>query len=182
MIKTRIARRSKMWRVVRGAVLSALVGALFATSGCGRSDAPPLSAPGASAGVEVSATSPTGPTETPGTDDFDEDEGSTAPADKAASVAAAFAKAWARPNVGAERWWKKIAPLCEKRFAEKMRSVDPANLPATKVTGQVKKVGSDDDGTTRFTVATDGGTLHITLAAIGGKWVVAGNNFTRSGR
>lgn len=98
---------------------------------------------------------------------------------QAAPVAAAFAAAWARPELPAETWWQRVASHCDEGFARALRTVDPARVPATRVTGRPVATQAPKDGAAVYEVATDAGTLTVTLAGVGGRWVVTGNDFTR---
>lgn len=94
----------------------------------------------------------------------------------AASVAAGFATAWARPGASAEAWWAGVAPHSESGFAETLRSVDPANVPARRVTGVPRALRGRTDLAV-FTVPTDRGVLEVTLALLDGSWKVVGNGW-----
>ncbi|MGC9670958.1 hypothetical protein ACNTMW_30975 [Planosporangium sp. 12N6] len=120
--------------------------------------------------------------ETPGHDD-DKPAPPPPPLAQAAATAGVFAAAWVRGGLPADQWWAGVAPLCEAGFAARLRTVDPANLPAMAVTGQPVPVGAPPAaGPAVYTVATDGGILTVTVAALGGKWLVTGNDFTRAAR
>ncbi|MCX5068201.1 hypothetical protein OOJ91_20380 [Micromonospora lupini] len=158
---------------------------LLATlSGCFRSgpagsEVPQNSDPSpAVVGTVASATPP----EALGRDDEDDDEGPAAPVAEAAPAAAAFATAWARPGLDAARWLEGVAPLCVPRFAERMRTVDPANLPASRITGRPRATYPVRDGGGQFAISTDRGTLLVSVADIKGRWLVTGNDFKRAGQ
>lgn len=164
-----------------GVVLAAVL-----TVGCGRIDEPGVPAPERSgpvyptvgAGDVVSA--PVG--ERPGGDDHDDGRPPAAPppAAQAAPVAAAFAAAWARPDLPAQTWWRGVSSSCDAGFARALRSVDPARVPATRVTGRPVATQAPTGGRAVFEVATDAGTLIVTLAGVGGRWVVTDNDFRRA--
>jgi len=117
-----------------------------------------------------------------GHDDHGHDPAPAAPSSQAAARAEAFARTWVRRDLDAERWWAAIAPLCEEGFGERLRTVDPANVPATRVTGRAKQLrAGDEDSPAVYDVPTDAGTLRVTLASIDGRWLVAGNDFRRAG-
>ncbi|MFV2021724.1 hypothetical protein [Micromonospora sp. LOL_023] len=105
-----------------------------------------------------------------------------APPVQAAPVAAAFATAWARPDLTAQAWWQGVAALCDDGFAAALRTVDPAQVPATRVTGQPVVVEAPEAGAAVYDVPTDAGTLTVTLSDVGGRWVVTGNDFSRAVR
>ncbi|SCL43837.1 hypothetical protein GA0070606_0028 [Micromonospora citrea] len=167
------------------AVLAAAAAAV-ALAGCGGpveqgTAAPVLSGPvyPTAGAVEVSPTS-TG--EAPGRDDHGDERAPVAPppAAQAPRVAAAFAAAWARPDLPTEVWWQRVAPHCEEGFARALRTVDPAQVPARRVTGRPAATRAPKGGAAVYEVPTDAGTLTVTLAAVNGRWVVTGNDFVRA--
>jgi hypothetical protein len=96
-------------------------------------------------------------------------------------TATRFAAAWAQPVLPAARWWAGVAPWCQPSYAELLRTVDPANIPATRITGPPRPV-SQQSGLATYTVATDAGVLTITVAALGGRWLVTNHDFARAGQ
>jgi hypothetical protein len=176
----RIDCTNRPTRALRGLVLAGLL-----LSSC--APAAPASSPAPSSGGPIYPTptadggSPSAAAERPGTDDHDHDPPPVAPppAVQAAPVAAAFARAWARPDLSAAAWWRGVSPSCEGGFARALRSVDPARVPATRVTGRPVATRGPAGGAAVYDIATDAGTLTVTLAAVGGRWLVTGNDFTR---
>jgi hypothetical protein len=73
-----------------------------------------------------------------------------------------------------------VSPLCEPGFAAALRTTDPTRLPARAVTGAPVPVREPAAGPAMYTVATDAGTLSVTVAAVDGRWLAAGNDFTRT--
>src|SRR5688572_3038117 len=64
----------------------------------------------------------------------DADDGTPAPAlGEASTVAAGFAQAWSRTSADPNAWWAGVAPWCEEGLADKLRSADPRNIPATTI-------------------------------------------------
>ncbi|MEU5780304.1 hypothetical protein [Micromonospora lupini] len=171
--------------VVRVAVSAVAIPVLLATlSGCFRSgpaagEVPQNGGPSPTAGGTVASATPPEPL---GRDDEDDDEGPTAPVAKAAPAAAAFATAWARPGLDAARWLEGVTPLCVPRFAEQLRTVNPANLPASRITGRPRATYPVRDGGGQFAIPTDRGTLLVSVADIKGRWLVTGNDFKRAGQ
>jgi len=102
----------------------------------------------------------------------------TAAPDDAAAAAAAFARAWARPTLPASDWWASIAPLCEAGLAERLRTTDPTNVPATTITGAPALTGSATTDALTFAVPTDAGVLTVGLIRIPAGWRVASVDFT----
>ncbi|MEV4826487.1 hypothetical protein [Micromonospora sp. NPDC049274] len=70
--------------------------------------------------------------------------------------------------------------MCDDGFADALRTVDPARVPATRVTGRPVAAQGPTEGAAVYEVATDAGTLTVTLAAVGGRWRVTGNDFVRA--
>jgi hypothetical protein len=155
--------------------------ALVCAAGC--TPGQPVSSPrtpAASAPLPPVASQPPAPTESTGhDDDSDTNVPPPPPAGQPGPVVAGFAAAWVRADLPADRWWSAVAPFCDTGFAQRLRTVDPSNLPATKVTGTPVQVSSPAGGPAVFTVATDGGVLVVTVAAANGRWLVTDNDFRR---
>ena len=100
------------------------------------------------------------------------------PAAAAVTVAARFGAAWVRRTLPTARWWAGIAPLCEPGFAARLHTVDPANIPASRITGPARSF-TRRSGLLAFTMPTDAGVLTVTVAALAGRWRVTGNDFRR---
>jgi hypothetical protein len=86
------------------------------------------------------------------------------PAPAALDVATKWVTAWAKHPAGitSQQWLEQLKPYTTDEFLPQMASVDPANVPATKVTGAAVSV----DSTTSSVVAdvpTDGGTIQVTV-------------------
>ncbi|MFI7074961.1 hypothetical protein [Micromonospora sediminicola] len=120
--------------------------------------------------------------EPPGRDDHDHDvvDAPPPPAAQAAPVAAGFAAAWARSDLPAARWWPAVADYCDEDFARSLRTVDPALVPASRVTGRPRATQTPRDARAVFEVPTDAGTLTVRLAGVGGRWRVTDNDFRRA--
>lgn len=101
------------------------------------------------------------------------------PLEPATTVADAFASAWAS-KTEPESWWHQVSQWCEPALAQSLLTADPANVPASRVTGRAIEVGGTADEGLRFAVATNAGTLFITLAAIDSRWRVSTVDFQRS--
>ena len=102
-----------------------------------------------------------------------------APAD-AIGIAAAFAQAWARPQLPASDWWAALAPLCETSLAARLRTANPANVPATAVTGAPRTAGPVTADAATFAVVTDAGILSVGVTHTPAGWRVSAMDFTRS--
>jgi hypothetical protein len=86
------------------------------------------------------------------------------PAPQALDVAQKWVAAWAKHPAGitSQQWLGQLKPYTTDEFLPQMATVDPANVPATKVTGAPVSV----DSTTSSVVAdvpTDGGTIQVTV-------------------
>jgi hypothetical protein len=107
--------------------------------------------------------------------------GSTATAE-AVRVAAAFTAAWARPDLPAGAWWRGVAAYTEPGYAELLRSVEPANVPADRVTGVAHEVRSGA-GLVVVDVPTDAGTCRVTVSDTSGtgEWKVSTHSWRPGG-
>jgi hypothetical protein len=127
--------------------------------------------PGGSAGAGTSAaptslpTRLSGPQQTPT---------SAAPAPEALEVATRWAKAWVSHPEGitSEQWLAGLAPYTTEEYLAVMATVDPANVPATEVTGPAGATNSFTSSV-KATVPTNGGTLVITVISTPQGWRVA---------
>jgi hypothetical protein len=86
------------------------------------------------------------------------------PAPQALDVAQKWVAAWVKHPAGitSQQWLDQLKPYTTDEFLPQMGTVDPANVPATKVTGAAVSV----DSTTSSVVAdvpTDGGTIQVTV-------------------
>lgn len=86
------------------------------------------------------------------------------PSPQALDVASKWVAAWVKHPAGItnQQWLAQLKPYTTDEFLPQMSSVDPTNVPATKITGAVVSV----DSTTSSVVAdvpTDGGTIQVTV-------------------
>jgi hypothetical protein len=114
----------------------------------------------------------------PGRDDHGP-EVAAPPVIQARPVAAAFAAAWVA-DLPTDQWLARIAVLCEPAFGDLLSTTDPTRVPARSITGAPTPVREPADGPAVYTVATDTGELTVTVAAVDGRWLVSGNDFTRT--
>ncbi|GAB3866585.1 hypothetical protein GCM10029963_79920 [Micromonospora andamanensis] len=166
-------------------ICPALMAALLGVGGCTGSATPDVPAPDRSGPVYPTLGDVAGlptPGESPGRDDHEGEELTASPpsAAQASRVAARFARTWVRSDLPAEEWLRQVAEVCDKGFAEQLRTVDPARIPATWVTGQPVTTRPPKDGVAEYEITTDSGTLTVTVAALGGRWLVTGNDFRRA--
>lgn len=138
--------------------------------------------PLASPPVNPAATSPaSAPPASVGSGTDDEPAATVPPTGDAAAVAERFAEAWVRRSDDPARWWAGVKAWCEDGLAASLRSTDPATIPATRVIGPPRPAGGSPHTGLRFEITTDTGTLILTVAAIGQRWLVSDVDFTRSG-
>jgi hypothetical protein len=158
-----------------------VLGAWIGVAGC--TQATPTPPPGtviSPAPLPPVASLPPTPTQSVGRDS--DNEQAPAPVGEPGPAVAGFAAAWVRADLPADKWWAGVAPYCEAGFAQQLRTVDPGNLPASRVTGSPVQVSPPVGGVAVFTVATDGGVLMVTVAAVNGHWLVTNDDFQRAVR
>jgi hypothetical protein len=102
---------------------------------------------------------------------------------EAVRVAVAYTTAWARPDRPAAAWWRGVAAYAEPRYAEELRTVEPANVPARHVTGPGRTVRTGD-GLVVVDVPTEAGTCRVTVADTSGtgEWKVSTHSWRPGGR
>lgn len=99
---------------------------------------------------------------------------SAEPADEALDVAESWGNAWVDhpDDITTEKWLDGLRPFTTEEYLVEMASVDPANIPATKVTGRPKAIDSYTSSVT-VELPTDGGDLAITVIDTPQGWRVA---------
>lgn len=152
-----------------GAVVAVL--SLWLMTGC----ASPAVVPTGAAATSVPpahAASGTYPTATPGAVDDDTLETITAAPsptwDEAARTSAAKAaevsmRTFARPGLNAVAWWRALAPLLTQQAKQDYSYVDPAAIPARRVTGPARLLPSQSGYVAEAQVPTDAGVYTLTL-------------------
>jgi len=95
--------------------------------------------------------------------------GSTLVLDEASKAAATDAGVkvmtlFARRAVPASTWWNDLVPVMTGQAAQAYRNVDPANVPATKVTGPGKVTPASTPQVARVSVPTDAGVYLVILS------------------
>ncbi len=90
-------------------------------------------------------------------------------------AAQAAMTAFARPGLEFEAWWGELAPLLTQQGQQDYAYVDPANVPATTVTGAGSLVDDTSAYAAGVEVPTDAGvyTLTLTRTDAHGPWLVA---------
>ena len=93
----------------------------------------------------------------------------------ALQVASRWARAWVRPPDGttSARWLDGLRTTTTDEYLGVLSGVDPANIPATKVTGAAKAV-TVSPRSLRVEVPTDALTLLITVVDTDTGWRVSG--------
>lgn len=99
---------------------------------------------------------------------------SAPPDPEALWVARRWATAWATHPRGmtSQQWLDRLRPYTTEEYLPRMRTVDPANIPATTVTG-APTVTASYTGSVEVQVPTDGPTLAITVIETDTGWRVA---------
>lgn len=97
-----------------------------------------------------------------------------APNGDAVRVAKEWAAAWVNHPQGmtSAQWLEQLKPFTTEEYLPVMSSVDPANVPATKVTGE-PTVGTSYTSSVQLTIPTDGPKLSITVVSTNAGWRVA---------
>ncbi|MEU3275329.1 hypothetical protein ABZ639_31135 [Saccharomonospora sp. NPDC006951] len=96
------------------------------------------------------------------------------PAPEALNVAEEWAAAWVDHPQGTtiDEWLERLRPLTTEEYLPLMRSVDLANVSATRVTGKPKATESFTSSV-KAEVPTDGPTLSITVIKTDAGWRVS---------
>ncbi|MDT8909332.1 hypothetical protein [Amycolatopsis sp. PS_44_ISF1] len=99
---------------------------------------------------------------------------SAPPNPEAVNVAKQWATAWANHPAGISNadWLNGMRALTTEEYLPVMSTVDPANIPATRVTGE-PAVSSSYTSSVQVVVPTDGPKLSITVVDTGAGWRVA---------
>ncbi|NIH85320.1 hypothetical protein [Amycolatopsis granulosa] len=98
-----------------------------------------------------------------------------APDPAALQVARQWATAWSTHPAGITnaQWLDGLRPLTTAEYLPEMSTVDPANVPATRVTGE-PTVTKSYTSSVEVLVPTDGPRLSITVAKTPAGWLVTG--------
>ncbi|RKR89611.1 hypothetical protein BDK92_3966 [Micromonospora pisi] len=87
-------------------------------------------------------------------------------------IAGRFAAAWlAHEGVSAKQWHDKLRPLSTSGLADRLSGVDPAGVPAERLTGKLEVVTRSAE-LVEVSVPVDAGTLRLELVAPQGRWLV----------
>jgi hypothetical protein len=98
---------------------------------------------------------------------------SAKPAPEALRVAKRWVTAWVTPpeDGSVDSWLEGLRPHTTEEFLPQLRTVDPANIPATKVVGE-PEVHESYTSSVQVEVATDGPTLLVTVIETDTGWRV----------
>ncbi|MGW4464561.1 hypothetical protein [Micromonospora sp. NPDC004704] len=87
-------------------------------------------------------------------------------------IARKFATAWLKHDgVPAEQWYAALRPLSTGGLADRLSGVDPAGVPASRLTGELAVITRSEEFV-EVTVPVDAGTLRLELVAPQGRWLV----------
>lgn len=173
-----------MQRLAIGAGVAAVVAlalAACAAQGEGPSTTPPSTPASTPLDLGQFTTAPTG--------GIDEDTGETVapqpvaswdPASTAAALDAAQTAmaAFARPGLDFDTWWAQLSPLLTQQAQQDYAFVDPANVPATTVTGAAALVDDTSAYVATVAVPTDVGTYTLILTRADGASPWLASRFT----
>lgn len=87
-------------------------------------------------------------------------------------VAELFAAAWIdHRGVDAGAWLARLRPYVTPSVADRLTGVDPASVPADRVTGAAR-LAARAESYVEVTVPVDSGLLRLHLVGTGGRWLV----------
>ncbi|MEV7231579.1 MULTISPECIES: hypothetical protein [Polymorphospora] len=96
------------------------------------------------------------------------------------TVARAFAAAWVdHQDVSAEDWHAALLPHSTAALADKLSGVDPAVVPASRVTGD-PALTPYAEGLADATVPVDSGRLRLRMVTSSDRWLVDGVDWERA--
>lgn len=147
--------------VIRSIQVGLAMGCLAVLCGCGAAATSPVSPTPSSSARSVPATSSASP------------EGSSHPAGLVADAASAEAAkaaaiagmtAFARVDLDYEDWWGGLSPLLSGSAVQAYRTVDPTQIPATRVIGEADLPSWDTPRIARVGVPTDAGVYLVIVS------------------
>ena len=181
MTGSRIARAIRWplwsWRnltvtAIAALVLLATLGRL--TDGLGSAVASPAHPSPTQAGPTVPTPNPHTSTQTPTGSTTSPATSTTAAPSPAAKgspvqVATGFVTAWATTHGGEQAWLAGMKPWATDKLISSLKGTNPAQVPATKVTGDAA-LTSTQPGAATVSVPTDGGRVAVGLVQASGTW------------
>jgi len=97
----------------------------------------------------------------------------SANAPTADKVAARFMAAWLKHSgVTGDQWRAALKPNATTELLAKLNDTDPAGVPADQVTGPIQLI--PQGSVTQADVPVNGGTVHLRLVVVKGRWQVDG--------
>ncbi|MCG5466737.1 hypothetical protein MED01_005779 [Micromonospora sp. MED01] len=90
----------------------------------------------------------------------------------AVTTALRFVRAWARPDLPAESWLAGVRPYAVPAYADLLATVEPANVPAARVTGAGRAAAATAQRVD-VDVSTDAGVLRVVCVRSDARWLVA---------
>jgi hypothetical protein len=88
-------------------------------------------------------------------------------------VASRFMSAWLKHNgVTGEQWRAALKPNATTRLMDELKDTDPADVPADELAGPIQIVAQG--AVTQADVPVNGGTVHLRLVLVKGRWQVDG--------
>lgn len=165
-----------------------VAGLLLVMAGCGGPRPTPVSSPGvsaSSAGVVTAGASSSGMTPPgssvaasalPSLSGTPQDSQLPVPStdlatldadrSQACGIAARAVAAFARPGLSAQEWMAGLAPFLSEQAMSDYAGTDPANVPATRVTGPVRVMPQPSDRLAGCGVPTDAGEYQVLLSRL----------------
>jgi hypothetical protein len=93
-------------------------------------------------------------------------------------VAKAFAESWLERTRTAQNWLAALRPHSTKQLLEQLEGVDPASVPASRITGEVSLITLSESAV-QVIVPLDSGQLRLRLVGPDGHWFVDGVDWDR---
>lgn len=139
---------------------------VFVAVGCTRATPTPTSAPTASAGTTAPEIALSAGPDGVGL------TGLAAAEPEAVAAAVGFVARWARPQLEASAWLAALRPRAVPAYAALLATVDPANVPASKITGRGQVVAATPTHA-EVDVPTDTEVLRVICVRDGRRWLIA---------
>lgn len=89
-----------------------------------------------------------------------------------------FAELWIDHDRPAKAWRDSLAPFCTRTLAGELSGVDPASVPADRITGAAS-LEVHADATVDVIIPIDAGRLRLRMVAQQNKWLVDGIDWER---
>ncbi|WP_117212789.1 hypothetical protein [Allorhizocola rhizosphaerae] len=93
-------------------------------------------------------------------------------------AATVFAQNWIDHERSAQAWRDALVPLCTKALAAELSGVDPASVPADRITG-VATTEVHADASVDVIFPIDVGKLRLRMVLTSGRWLVDGIDWER---